>query len=68
MTYRRGAIAAAVAALLFLAGCGSASEMSSSQSSEVAVGDTAGNAPSGELSVGSFASMTSQAQSSAKSG
>ncbi len=67
MTYRRGAIAAAVAALLFLTGCGSASEMSSSQSSEVAVGDTAGNAPSGELTVGSFASMTSQAQSSAKS-
>jgi hypothetical protein len=67
MTYRRGAIAAAVAALLFLAGCGSASEMSSGQSSEAAVGDTAGNAPSGELTVGSFASMTSQAQSSAKS-
>ena len=71
MTYRRGAIAATVVALLVLAGCGSASEMSSDQpsaaSSDSAGADTVSGQPSGQLTVGSFASMTSQAQSTARS-
>lgn len=66
MTYRRGAIAAAVAALLVLAGCGSASDVSSDQSAAASDSTGSGDA-AGQLTVGSFASMTSQAQSSARS-
>ena len=68
MTYRRAAIATTVAALLALAGCGSAADVSSDQPSSPTAGDSAASGDSaGQLTVGSFALTTSQAQATAKS-